>query len=172
MQDTQEIRVWSPGYEDPLKWETATHSSTLAWKIPWTEEPGGLQSRGLQRVRHDWACKHAHVHISIYTYLTHSVYSKWPGRVQDTFFKVFIYASINFSVFSRHLVISYWRGNFIVKHIWEVEPSRWILETLRKSCNNEASSTFSTPRFCKHIFGHETIHCGTFNIFGRAWKTW
>ena len=135
----------------------ATHSSTPAWKFSWTEEPGGLQSRGLQRVRHDWAHKHARVYINIYTYLTNSVYSKWPGRVQDTFFKVFIYASINFSVFSeivsrRYLVISYWRGNFIVKHIWEVERSRWILETLRKSCNNEASSTSSTPRFCKHIW--------------------
>ena len=38
----------------------ATHSSILAWRIPWTEEPGGLQSKGLQRVRHDWATLHAH----------------------------------------------------------------------------------------------------------------
>ena len=41
--------------EDPLEKETATHSSTLAWKIPWTEERGRLQSMGLQRVRHNWA---------------------------------------------------------------------------------------------------------------------
>ena len=41
--------------EDPLEKEIATHSSILAWKIPWTEEPGGLQSIGLQRVGHDWA---------------------------------------------------------------------------------------------------------------------
>ena len=40
-------------WEDPLEEEMATHSSILAWKIPWTEEPGGLQSMGLQRVRHD-----------------------------------------------------------------------------------------------------------------------
>ena len=39
--------------EDPLEEEIATHSSNLAWKIPWTEEPGGLQSMGLQRVRQD-----------------------------------------------------------------------------------------------------------------------
>ena len=38
----------------------ASHSSSLAWKIPWTEEPGGLQSMGLQRVRHDWETKHTH----------------------------------------------------------------------------------------------------------------
>ena len=48
-----ETQVQSPGQEDPLEKEMATHSSTLAWKIPRTEEPGGLQSMGLQRVRHD-----------------------------------------------------------------------------------------------------------------------
>ena len=42
-----------PGLEDPLEKEMATYSSTLAWKIPWTEEPGRLQSMGLQRVGHD-----------------------------------------------------------------------------------------------------------------------
>ena len=42
-----------PGWEDPLEKEMATHSSILAWEIPWTEESGGLQSMGLQRVRHD-----------------------------------------------------------------------------------------------------------------------
>ena len=45
--------VRSLGGEDPLKGETATHSSILAWRIPWTEEPGGLQSKGSQRVGHD-----------------------------------------------------------------------------------------------------------------------
>ena len=45
--------VRSPGQEDPLKKGTATHSSILAWRIPWTEEPGRLQSVGSQRVGHD-----------------------------------------------------------------------------------------------------------------------
>ena len=49
-----ETGVWSRGREDPLEKELATHSSTLAWRIPWREEPGRLQSMGLQRVRHDW----------------------------------------------------------------------------------------------------------------------
>ena len=48
-----ETRVQSLGPEDLLEKEMATHSSILAWKIPWTEEPGGLQSMGSQRVRHD-----------------------------------------------------------------------------------------------------------------------
>ena len=46
----QETWVRSLGQEDPLKKEMATHSSILAWRIPWSEEPGGLQSMGLQRV--------------------------------------------------------------------------------------------------------------------------
>ena len=49
----QETWVQSLGWEDPLDKEMATHSSILAWKISWTEEPGGLQSKGLQRVGYD-----------------------------------------------------------------------------------------------------------------------
>ena len=49
----QETWVKSLGQEEPLEKETTTHSSILAWRIPWTEEPGELQSTGLQRVRHD-----------------------------------------------------------------------------------------------------------------------
>ena len=51
----RETQVWSLGQEDPLEKELATHSSILAWKSPWMEEPGRLQSMGLQRVRHSWA---------------------------------------------------------------------------------------------------------------------
>ena len=50
--------VWSLGWEDPRKEEMANQSSILAWKIPWTEETGRLQSKGLQRVGHDWANKY------------------------------------------------------------------------------------------------------------------
>ena len=51
--EVQETWVQSPGWEDPLEKEMATHSSILAWKIPWTEEPGGLQSLGSKTVGHD-----------------------------------------------------------------------------------------------------------------------
>ena len=50
----RETWVQSLGQEDPLEKEMASHSSILAWRIPWTEEPGGLQSTGSQRVGHDW----------------------------------------------------------------------------------------------------------------------
>ena len=51
----QETWVQFLGQEDPLEKRMATHSSIFAWRIPWTEKPGGLQSMGLQRVGHDWA---------------------------------------------------------------------------------------------------------------------
>jgi len=51
MQETQETRLQSLGWEDPLEEEMATLPSILAWKIAWTEEPGGLQSTGSQRLR-------------------------------------------------------------------------------------------------------------------------
>ena len=54
----QETWVGSLGLEDPLEKEMATHSSILAWRIPWTEEPGRPQYMGLQRVGHDWATEH------------------------------------------------------------------------------------------------------------------
>ena len=50
----RETRVWALGWEDSLEKEMATYSSTIAWKIPWTEEPGKLQSTGLQKVWHNW----------------------------------------------------------------------------------------------------------------------
>jgi len=59
--------VRSLGREDPLEKEVATHSSILAWRIPWSEEPGGLQSIGLQRIGHDLI-----------------ILAKSPSRVQNT----------------------------------------------------------------------------------------
>ena len=50
MQETEEMWFQSLGWEDPLEKKMATHSSIFAWRIPWTEKPGGLQSMGLQRV--------------------------------------------------------------------------------------------------------------------------
>ena len=53
IQDPQETQVQSLGQEDPLEEDIATHFSILAWRIPWTDEPSGLQSIGWQRVRHN-----------------------------------------------------------------------------------------------------------------------
>ena len=79
----QETRVWSLGREDPLVKEMATHSNTLAWKIPWMEEHGRLQSMGSQRVWHDWTTS-----LSLFTFMHWR--RKWkptpvflPGKPRD-----------------------------------------------------------------------------------------
>ena len=63
MQETQETPVGFLGREDPLEKEVAAHSSILAWEIPWTEEPGVLQSTGSQRVGCNWAHTYTHMYI-------------------------------------------------------------------------------------------------------------
>ena len=67
---TQETWIRSLGQVDPLEKEMATHSSILAWKTPWIEEPGGLQSMSWQRAGHNWATDHAlkFILVHIYTY--------------------------------------------------------------------------------------------------------
>ena len=74
--------VGNPGsilsQEDPLEKGIATHSCILAWKIPWTEEPGGPQPMGLQRVGHDGVTKHTHTHTHTHT---HGLYDTHQASV-------------------------------------------------------------------------------------------
>ena len=91
----QETIVWSLCWEDPLEKEMASHSSILAWRIPWTEKPGGLQSTGLQRVGHDWATSF-HFTLTKPDQLFFPVYSK-PGSSHTFLFK------ISFRLFFIHL---------------------------------------------------------------------
>ena len=75
----RETWVWSLGREDPLEKEMVTHSSILARRIPWMEDPGGLQSTGLQSVGHDWAtslslCSKGPLEASKSSYLSHPIY--------------------------------------------------------------------------------------------------
>ena len=80
MQEPQEIWVGSLGHEDPLEEGMATHSSILAWRIPWTEEPGGQQSLGSQRVRHDWSnLTYTHHGSSTKSWRPQGLQSLWHG---------------------------------------------------------------------------------------------
>ena len=74
----------------------ATHSSILAWKIPWTEEPGGLQSMGLQRVGHDWACTHMHARAHTHTH-THALFLKFICTVVGS--KLHFLLKVNISLY-------------------------------------------------------------------------
>ena len=78
----QETCIWSRGWENPLEEGMATHSSILAWRLPQIEEPDGLQSMGLQRVRHNWGIKHSTFDINrIHTLDSKGhVFWKWEDR--------------------------------------------------------------------------------------------
>ena len=65
MQEVQETQVLSLGLEDPLEKEMVSHSSILAWEIPWAEETGGLQSMGSRKVRPDWVTEHTYTHPTL-----------------------------------------------------------------------------------------------------------
>ena len=80
----QEMQVQSLDWEDPLEREMATQSSILAWRIPWTEEPGGLQSTGSQRVGHNWVTKHEERHKDkwlVLEYLKHNL-QEYPPEAE------------------------------------------------------------------------------------------
>ena len=70
---------FSPGGEDPPEKGMATHASILAWRIPWTEEPGGLQPTGLQRVGHNWAQQHVAI-IPFYSLPKSQLFHLWNGN--------------------------------------------------------------------------------------------
>ena len=85
MQKTKETQVQSLSQEDPLEEGMATHSSIFAWRIPWTEESGGLQSMGSQRVRHDWsdwARAHTNMMWTHCTYFTFEETGTAPCLIQ------------------------------------------------------------------------------------------
>ena len=83
----QETWVRSLGLEDPLEKGLATHSSILAWRIPWTERPGGLLSIESQRVEHSWVinvCAHARTHTHTHNW---EIYHSFPVIIHSLFFK-------------------------------------------------------------------------------------
>ena len=90
-----ESRVWSLGWEDTLEKEMATHSSTLAWKIPWTEEPGRLQSMGSQRVGLDWVTSLS---------FTSSVWGCWFFHMLTILFSFFFFEGM-LMVRSSYLIV-------------------------------------------------------------------
>ena len=111
IQEMQETWVWSLGQEDPLKEGMATHSSILAWRITWTEKPGGLQSTGSQRVRHswsNWACTHAcHTNGPLTQGQSESIVQqlvKWPPMKNPCQSSIVVIGLVNWILTSAFLV--------------------------------------------------------------------
>ena len=95
MQETQKMQVRSPGQEDPLEKEMATHSSILAWKIPWAEEPGGLQSKRVAKSWVGttffliWSLPHVELHLSFISHKPNQVAFLWaPGMEESCVFSL------------------------------------------------------------------------------------
>ena len=95
----QETQVRFLGWEDSFKKEMATHSSILAWRIPWTEEPGRLQSMGLQELGHDLATKPPPPYVCIYAWETIHM-QRTLCRSETLYFQ--------YPITSAHLVVDYW----------------------------------------------------------------
>ena len=111
IQEMQETWVQSLGQEDPLKEGMATHSSILAWRITWTEKPGGLQSTGSQRVRHswsNWACTHAcHTNGPLTQGQSESIGQqlvKWPPMKNPCQSSIVVIGLVNWILTSAFLV--------------------------------------------------------------------
>ena len=103
-----EMWVWSLGREDPLEKKVATHSSIPAFEIPWTEEPGGQQSVGSQRVRHDWAYIKKYVWQAIFEI-------QWSFESSDSFRTTY---KQNFplqaALFGKHETVSNWILHYVL----------------------------------------------------------
>ena len=116
-------QVWSQGQEDPLRKGMATHSNVLAWRIPWTEEPGGLQSMELQRVRHDWATNtHTHTHTqSLSKWLIQKYYVYLEvlriACYQNDFFFLVSQEDFQKTDFLRPWTISNWKSIYVERTI-------------------------------------------------------
>ena len=104
----QETRIQSLDGEDPLEEEITTHSSILAWEIPWTEEPGGLQSVGSQRVRHDWAHTQGIFEVSYHYYLLIFEFPAWHTPSNLSSFFVSCYISQKFYLWAEGQVTEMW----------------------------------------------------------------
>ena len=133
MQEIQESWVWYLGWEDPLEKEMADYSCSLAWRIPWTEKPGGLQSMGLQRAGHDLATEH--------TCGLNGIFSSYGPT-----------AFVHFVIAMWHVAIHYLRWLFLWLHDTLVRKVSWLIphsflfEDLRRPSPLAHLPTHACPR--------------------------
>ena len=147
----RETWAQSLGWEDPLEESMATHSSILAWRIPWTEEPDGLQSMESQRVRHSWVTKHTllliiynnnfmyniqyYIHYTFY-YILYFVYCMLYMQIYTM--QLFIYNNINiYNQKIKDILRCCWRNINVtkiehsgcsMKKEWLLSLGKWSLE--------------------------------------------
>ena len=175
----QETQVWSLDQKDPLEEEMVTHYSILAWKIPWREEPGGLQSMGSQRVRHTWATEHEHRCKHLLTCIllcllltslrlqagmnTHEAWLKSPGRHGAMHSKG---TSATVGRCSGYIKTSTWSIGCHFSLIWGL--------TIWTVCQNWTSYKYHNPWMLAevpYIKTHKTVHIPYLQIL-YLWVYW
>ena len=132
----QETRVQSLRWEDPLEKEMAIHSSTLAWRIPWTEDPGRLQSMGLQRVGHDWATFLSLFLIGLY-WKARTIRSEWA-----------LAFGVNTAVSGASLSSCWW-----FKPLMSASPSGMVEQV------EQVEVTLAEAIICSRVWGAPGAHC-------------
>ena len=169
-----ETRVRSLGREDPLEKEMATHCNILAWRIPWTEEPGRLQSMGWQRVRHDWATspstKQYTKDFPLFSHLgllkishqkCQGEHLKYQCRSVSPWGKTHTHThthTLQGSMFSS-------RWNMICL-IWQIEPLRSASAELSPFLSLHSISLLSYSRILNHLIFSITASLRVFLQFG------
>ena len=112
------------GREDPLETGMATHSSILAWKIPWAEEPGGLQFMGLQRVRNDWVITTFTIQMSLMTSIFKFLFLSWNLFTDQEF--------VPFPTADMMLLVQCYCNQYLID---TQRTSQWLtMKVVMKSC--------------------------------------
>ena len=109
----QETQILSLGWKEPLKKEMATHSNILAWEIPWTEEPSGLQSMGPQRVRQDWAAKQKQQYLHIIC--------TYPPIYFKIIFRLLVIPNSSFALLGPSRIFFFFFFFFSIFSLWLVD---------------------------------------------------
>ena len=155
----QETRVQSLGWEDPLEKEMATHSSTLPWKIPWTEEPGRLQATGLQRVGPNWATS-----LQLHFNYVQSYHRSWESLHRKLFSSVQSLSHVQLFVIPRtaahqaSLSITNSQSSLKFMSIKSVMPSsHLILVVPFSSCLQSLPASESFPMSQLFAWGGQSI---------------